>query len=79
MMTMTVQIPNNQAGWFEQMVSAMGWIFTKSTTDDTTTSPKTVYENDVDELLSLFKTDKIGQEEISKECECVREEIYAAR
>lgn len=30
MTTMTVQIPNAQAIWFEQMIQAMGWSFSKS-------------------------------------------------
>ena len=32
MVTMTVQIPNAQVGWFEQMVRNLGWSFSKSDT-----------------------------------------------
>ena len=27
MATLTLQIPNAQVGWFEQMVRTMGWVF----------------------------------------------------
>lgn len=30
MSTMTLQIPNAQVGWFEQMVKSMGWSFTRT-------------------------------------------------
>ena len=37
MATMTLQIPTDQVGWFEQMVRSMGWRFTKNdSTSDTT-------------------------------------------
>ena len=29
MTTVTIQIPNNQMGWFEQMIQSMGWKFRK--------------------------------------------------
>lgn len=29
MTTVTVQIPNNQVDWFEQMIQSMGWNFRK--------------------------------------------------
>ena len=29
MTTVTIQIPNNQMGWFEQMIKSMGWKFRK--------------------------------------------------
>lgn len=29
MTTVTIQIPNNQMGWFEQMIQTMGWKFRK--------------------------------------------------
>ena len=32
MVTMTVQIPNAQVGWFEQMARNLGWSFSKSDT-----------------------------------------------
>ena len=32
MSTFTLQIPATQAGWFEQMVRAMGWTFHRSET-----------------------------------------------
>lgn len=76
---MTVQIPNNQVGWFEQMVRAMGWVFKKEDTPAVTKKSPRVYEAEVDELLSMFNTDQISQEEIDRECELVREELYNAR
>ena len=76
---MTVQIPNNQVGWFEQMVRAMGWGFKKEDTPAVTKKSPRVYEAEVDELLSMFNTDQISQEEIDRECELVREELYNAR
>ena len=78
MTTMTLQIPNSQVGWFEQMVRTMGWRMTKQTTSQSTVTPKRVYEKEVNELLSMFKTNQISQEEIDDECELVREEIYNA-
>ena len=71
---MTVQIPGNQVGWFEQMIKSMGWQFKKEESDDSR-----VFESEVDELLSMFKTDRISQEEVDHECELVREEQYNAR
>ena len=79
MTTMTVQIPNNQVGWFEQMVRAMGWVFKKEDASAATMKSPRVYEAEVDELLSMFNTDQISQEEIDSECELVREELYNAR
>jgi len=38
-----------------------------------------VFEAEVDELLSMFNTDQISQEEVDRECELVREELYDAR
>ena len=32
MSTFTLQIPNAQVGWFEQMVQSMGWVFSRSET-----------------------------------------------
>ena len=78
MTTMTVQIPSNQVGWFEQMVRAMGWVFRKEDAPTAVESPR-VFGAEVDELLSMFKTDQISQEEIDNECELVREELYHAR
>ena len=75
MTTMTVQIPNAQVGWFEQMIKSMGWRFKK---EESTTSIKSL-DSEVDELLALFKTDSISQEEIDSECELVREELYNER
>ncbi|MBR6445191.1 MAG: hypothetical protein IKS94_01960 [Prevotella sp.] len=39
-------------------------------------SPR-VFEAEVEELLSMFKTDQISQEEIDNECELVRQNLYA--
>ena len=79
MTTMTVQIPTSQIGWFEQMIRAMGWIFKKEDSiaaeKDTPSKPDT----ELDELLAAFRTDEISQEEIDRECELVREELYHER
>lgn len=72
---MTVQIPNSQMGWFEQMIKSMGWRFHKEESVEVERS----LETEVDELLSMFKTDKISQDEVNHECERVREELYDAR
>ena len=79
MTTMTVQIPNSQIGWFEQMVRAMGWMFKKeeSAAIDTEISRKP--DAELDALLAAFRTDEISQEEIDRECELVREELYHER
>lgn len=80
MTTMTVQIPNSQVGWFEQMVQAMGWRFKKDETSAKTRVKKArVYDAEIDELLSMFQTDQISQEDIDRECELVKEELYDAR
>ena len=79
MTTMTVQIPSNQVGWFEQMVRAMGWVFKKEEVPAAAVKKPRVFEAEVDELLSMFNTDQISQEEIDRECELVREELYHAR
>ncbi len=75
MTTMTVQIPNSQVSWFEQMVRAMGWVFKKEENLDVVTDDSVALEAEVDELLSMFKTDQISQEEVDRECELVREII----
>ena len=80
MTTMTVQIPSSQVGWFEQMIRTMGWVFKKEETPDVTTMEKPrVFEAEVDELLTMFNTDQISQEDVDRECELVREELYDAR
>ena len=81
MTTMTLQIPNSQVGWFEQMVRTMGWQMTKKVTKPkaAATTPKRVFEKEVDELLTLFNTDQISHEDVDKECELVREELYNAQ
>ena len=75
MTTMTVQIPNAQVGWFEQMIKSMGWRFKKEESSAETNS----LDSEVDELLALFKTDSISQEDIDSECELVREDLYSER
>ena len=79
MTIMTVQIPTGQVGWFEQMLRSMGWTFRKeeSPTATAVESPR-VFETEVDELLSMFNTDQISQEDVDRECELVREELYNA-
>ena len=80
MTTVTVQIPNSQVGWFEQMVQAMGWRFKKDETSAKKRVMKArVYDAEIDELLSMFQTDQISQEDIDRECELVKEELYDAR
>jgi len=77
---MTVQIPSSQVGWFEQMLRTMGWVFRKEDTPDVAETEKTrVFETEIDELLTMFNTDKISQEDVDRECELVREELYDAR
>ena len=79
MTTMTVQIPTGQVGWFEQMFRSMGWAFRKEATPARVSEKPHVFEAEVDELLSMFNTDQISQEEVDRECELVREELYDAR
>ena len=79
MTTMTVQIPNSQVSWFEQMIRAMGWVFKKEENVADIKDKPCVFEAEVAELLSMFNTDQISQEEIDNECELVREEMYHAR
>ena len=79
MTTMTVQIPNSQVSWFEQMIRAMGWVFKKEESPTVVTDDSRALEAEVDELLSMFNTDQISQEEVDHECELVREELYEAR
>ena len=79
MTTMTVQIPTGQVAWFEQMLRSMGWAFRKEKTPARISEKPRVYEAEVDELLSMFNTDQISQEEVDRECELVREELYDAR
>ena len=79
MTTMTVQIPNSQVNWFEQMIRAMGWVFKKEETPAAVADDTKAFETEVDELLSMFNTDQISQEDIDRECEQVREELYNAR
>ncbi len=80
MTTMTVQIPTGQVGWFEQMLRSMGWMFRKeeSPVAETLAQPR-VFEAEVDELLTMFNTDQISQEDVDRECELVREKLYNAR
>lgn len=80
MTTMTVQIPTGQVGWFEQMLRTMGWGFRKeeSTVAEANEKPR-VFEAEVDELLTMFNTNQISQEDVDRECELVREELYDAR
>lgn len=73
MTTVTIQIPNNQVGWFEQMIQTMGWKFTKDKPAQNTIDSR------IDELLAMFKTDNISQEDIDKECEIVREKLFDER
>ena len=79
MATVTLQIPNTQIGWFEQMVRSMGWVYKTGNTSAADSISKRVFEAEVDELLELFQTNQITQEEIDRECELVREELYNAR
>ncbi len=80
MTTMTVQIPTSQVGWFEEMLRSMGWVFRKEETPvaDGQEKPR-VFEAEVDELLTMFNTDQISQEDVDRECELVRKELYDAR
>ena len=80
MTTVTVQIPTGQVGWFEQMLRTMGWAFRReeSPVAEADEKPR-VFEAEVDELLTMFNTDQISQEDVDRECELVREELYDAR
>ena len=80
MTTVTVQIPTGQVGWFEQMLRTMGWAFRReeSPVAEADEKPR-VFEAEVDELLTMFNTDQISQEDVDRECELVREELYNAR
>ena len=80
MTTVTVQIPTGQVGWFEQMLRTMGWAFRReeSPVAEADENPR-VFEAEVDELLTMFNTDQISQEDVDRECELVREELYNAR
>ena len=75
---MTVQIPSSQVGWFEQMMKAMGWAFKKKEEATPVEKPR-VFESEVDELLSMFGTNEISEDDINRECELVREELHNAR
>ncbi len=79
MTTMTVQIPNSQVSWFEQMIRAMGWVFKKEEDTAVIADQPRVFESEVDELLAMFNTDQISQDEVDRECELVKEEMYDAR
>ena len=76
---MTLQVPNSQLGWFEQMVRTMGWSFSKEETPKASSIGQRIFEAEVDELLRLFNTDQISQEEVDRECELVKEELFNAR
>ena len=76
---MTLQIPNSQLGWFEQMIRTMGWPFSKDEAPKANSIGQRVFEAEVDELQRLFNTDQISQEEVDRECELVREELYNSR
>ena len=75
MTTMTVQIPNSQVSWFEQMIRAMGWVFKKEESPAVDTDDSRAFEAEVDELLNMFNTNQISQEEVDRECELVKEEM----
>ncbi len=80
MTTMTVEIPTGQVGWFEQMLRTMGWVFRKEESPVAEAEKKPhVFETEVDELLTMFNTDQISPEDVDRECELVREELYNAR
>lgn len=79
MTTMTVQIPNSQVSWFEQMIRAMGWVFKKEENADVAEDRPQTFEAEVDELLGMFNTDQISQDEVDRECELVKDELYHAR
>lgn len=41
---MTLQVPNSQLGWFEQMVRTMGWSFSKEDTPKASSIGQRVFE-----------------------------------
>ena len=57
----------------------MGWAFKKEETLAAVADDTRAFETEVDELLDMFNTDQISQEDIDRECEQVREELYNAR
>ena len=61
------------------MLRSMGWAFRKEETPSRVSEKPHGCEAEVDELLSMFNTDQISQEEVDRECELVREELYDAR
>ena len=79
MTTVTLQIPNSQVSWFEQMIRAMGWVFKKEENPAGTEDGQRALEAEVDELRTMFNTDQISQQELDRECELVKEEMYHAR
>ena len=40
MSTFTLQVPNSQVGWFEEMIRTMGWAFTRTVSSDNKVSEK---------------------------------------
>ena len=52
MSTFTLQIPTAQAGWFEQMVQSMGWVFSKSETTEAVSASEKRTRKAIEELES---------------------------
>ena len=54
-------------------------VFNKEESPSVITDDSRALEAEVYELLSMFNTGQISQEEVGRECELVREELYNAQ
>ena len=50
-------------------------MFKKEENTDVIEDRPQVFESEVDELLRMFNTDQITQDEVDRECELVKEEM----
>ena len=68
MSTFTLQIPTAQAGWFEQMVQSMGWVFSRSETPKTASIAKdqTITPAMRRQITKARKEHKAGQTKICR-------------
>lgn len=54
-------------------------LFNKEECPAVVTDDSRVLEVEVDEMFGMFYTDQISQEEVDRECELVRKELYEAQ
>ena len=78
MTTRTINLPNEQLGLLEQLAFTLGWTF-QNDEPATKVEKLRVFTNEVKKLREIFNTDQISQEEIDRECELVKEELYSER